>query len=52
MDTQAIVAVTLPSADEGDTESLPVVLESGEKGRAAADSADDAEADVIHMPMR
>ncbi len=29
MDTQAIVAVTLPSADEGDTESLEVVADKG-----------------------
>ena len=33
MDTQAIVAVTLPSADEGDTESLPWTLSRTESNQ-------------------
>ena len=42
MDTQAVVAVTLPRADEGDTHSLPWTLMEAEKQLAAV--AEDADA--------
>lgn len=51
MDTQAIVAVTLPSADEGDTESLPWTLLQTDLNLEAVSQDAGAEKRLHRKPM-
>ena len=51
MDTQAIVAVTLPSADEGDTESLPWTLSRTESNLEAVSQDPEASKHLHSKPL-
>jgi len=51
MDTQAVVAVTLPRADEGDPDSLPWTLMEAEKQLAAVSEDADAAKQLHEKPL-
>lgn len=51
MDTQAVIAVTLPRADEGDTDSLPWTLMEAEKQLGAVSEDADAAKRLHEKPL-
>jgi transposase len=51
METEAVVAVTLPRADEGDTDSLPWTLMEAEKQLAAVSQNADAKKQLHAKPL-